>query len=156
MDAVLLEQVLWHIHNWFPRETVKGSCSIVGGSLPASFEDEMLEGQWYRIEGRYLNDGLHQHPADDLEDEDFDATITLLSIPKALLNLVEEIEEWVDDNAEADRAARKGVYQSESFGGYTYTRRADTRSQSGSGTSPSLTGWKAAFAADLNAWRKIS
>lgn len=154
MDATVLENILWHIHNWFEREsfTVKG-CSIEGGELPASITSSMLVQQWYRIEGSYLNDGLHQHPADDLTDETFDGKVTLLAIPRPLLLLADEIADYIDDTSESDKEARKGKYKSESFGGYTYQLRDDSRASSYNG---GLTGWQAAFAADLNPWRKIS
>ena len=151
-DADTLERVLSHIHNWFVREswTVRG-CEIAGGEMPASVASLMLDGQWFRIEGSYLNDGLHQAPASDLSDETFDGTISLLAIPKALLNVVDEIADWIDATAEADRTARSHPYQSESFGGYSYSLKGDSRSNSASG---GLTGWQAAFAGDLNPWRK--
>lgn len=151
-DAGMLEKVLSHIHNWFVREswTAKG-CAIEGGELPASVSSLMLDGQWYRIEGSYLNDGLHQNPASDLEDETFDGTISLLAIPKPLLSIVDEISDWIEDTEQADREARKAKFQSESFGGYSYSLKADSRSNSASG---GLTGWQAAFRSDLNPWRK--
>lgn len=151
-DAGTLEKVLYHIHNWFVRGslTVSG-CAIEDGALPASVTDGMLNGQWYRIEGSYLNDGLHQHPADDLQDETFGGTISLLAVPKPLLDLTDEIHDWIEDTASADRAARAAKYQSESFGGYTYSLKGDSRANSASG---GLSGWQAAFASDLNAWRK--
>lgn len=63
MDVGILEQVLWHIHNWFVRDTISvKTCCIDDGSLPTSITDQMLDGQWYRIEGSYLNDGLTRTP----------------------------------------------------------------------------------------------
>ena len=154
VDAGTLEAVLSHIHNWFERDSFTvGRCAIEGGELPASVSDRLLDGQWYRVEGSYLNDGLHLHPDTSLADETFDATITLLAIPKPLLNVAEEIGEWAAASRESDLKALSAPYQSESFGGYTYSAKATTRPNSGAG---GLTGWKAAFAGDLNAWRKIS
>ena len=155
MDAVVLENILWHIHNWFERETFTVSgCSIEDGELPASITSSMMVQQWYRIEGSYLNDGLHQHPAEDLTDETFDGTITVLAIPRPLLLIADEIADYIDDVAESDKEARKGKYKSESFGGYTYQLKDDSRSASAGGGNS--TGWQAAFASDLNPWRKIS
>lgn len=151
-DAGTLERVLSHIHNWFVRESwTVGGCEIESGELPASVTSKMLDGQWFRIEGSYMNDGLHQNPASDLTDETFDGRISLLAIPKALIEVVDEISDWIDDTAQADREARRGPFQSESFGGYTYSLKADSRSNSASG---GLSGWQAAFRSDLNPWRK--
>lgn len=153
MDAGILEQVLYHIHNWFEREsfTVSG-CEVVGGSLPQTVTELMLEGQWFRIEGSYLNDGLHQNPADDLTDETFDGTISLLAIPKALLLVAQEIADWVDATSEASQTALRSPYQSESFGGYSYSLKGSGGSNSASG---GLSGWQAEFAGRLNPWRKM-
>ena len=148
VDAGILEEVLWHIHNWFVRETfaVK-TCCIDDGSLPASVTDRMLEGQWYLIAGSFLNDGLHQNPDTDLSDETFNGTISLLAIPKPLLKVVEDIGAWLDSDA---GKAAEGPYSSESFGGYSYSLKGD------SGSSGGLSGWRLAFRDRLNPFRKIS
>lgn len=153
VDEGTLEDVLSHIHNWFIRETFTvRDCEISNGELPESVSARLLDGQWYRIEGSYLNDGVHNHPSDSLADERFDATISLLAIPRGLLTVAERISSWVADTEEADSAARRAKYKSESFGGYTYTLKEDSRSGSGSN---GLKGWQAAFSSDLNPWRKI-
>jgi hypothetical protein len=147
MDAGILEQVLWHIHNWFEREQIPvRTCCIDDGSLPASITDRMLEGQWYRIEGSALNDGLHLHPAEDLADETFDGSISILSVPKALLSVVDEIAAWQQANGQSV----DGPYSSESFGGYSYTLKSD------GGDGAGLSGWRLAFRDSLNPWRKLS
>ena len=150
MDAGILEDVLEHIHNWFERDSITVSgCEISDGSLPASVTSGMIARQWYRIEGSYLNDGLHQHPAADLEDETFDGKVTLLAIPKPLLRVAEEIASW----QEANGGVVDGPYASESFGGYTYSIKSDSGANSGSG---GLSGWRLAFRDRLNPWRKIA
>lgn len=153
MDAGILEQILWHIHNWFEREQIPVStCCIDDGSLPTSITDQMLDGQWYRIEGSYLNDGLHKNPDTELSDETFNGTITLLAIPKPLLRLAEQIQDYIDATSEANQKALSSPYQSESFDGYSYTLKSGSVADSGSG---GLTGWQAAFASQLNPWRKM-
>lgn len=148
MDAGMLEEVCWHIHNFFVCATLPANgCAIESGQLPASVG--LLDGQWYRIEGSYLNDGVHQHPADDLSDETFDGTISMMAPPKAFLSVVEDIAAW----QEANGSAADSPYASESFGGYSYTLKSDSGAQSGSG---GLTGWRLAFRDRLNPWRKMS
>ena len=151
VDAAMLERVLTHIHNFFDHGSFYLSdCTIEGGRLPRSVT--LPEGVWYRIEGSLLNDGLHRHVAPDLNDETFAGTVTVCAVPNALLDIVEEIQEWVDANAEARAKAASTPYQSESFDGYSYNLRGDL---SGS-TGHELTGWQSAFATELNAWRKMS
>lgn len=153
MDAGILEQVLYHLHNWFEREsfTVSG-CEVVNGSLPESVTEHILEGQWFRIKGSNLNDGLHQNPDNELYEETFDGTISLLAIPKALLLVAQDISDWVDATHEASQQALRSPYQSESFGGYSYSLKDSGGSNSGSGC---LSGWQAEFAGRLNPWRKM-
>ena len=148
VDAILLEEILSHIHNWFDKgsEPQTGTFTVSDGAIaPASIP----EGAWYRVQGSYLNDGLHLHPADDLTDEEFEGTVTVLRIPRPLLRLAEEIAAWQVQYG----AASQGPYQSESFGGYSYTLRGDSGSQDGS---QGLTGWRLAFRDRLNTFRKIS
>ena len=152
MDAGILEQVLYHIHNWFVYDTIgTGHCEIAGGSLPASLS--IPDGAWYRIQGSMLNDGLHQHPATDLNDETFDGTVTVCAIPKALLNVVEDIADWIEHYNTARENLQDSPFASESFGGYSYSIRSDLTANNASG---GLTGWQAEFASRLNPWRKIA
>lgn len=154
VDAGMLEQVLYHLHNWFEHGSINAcDCEIAGGALPASIESSMPDGAWYRIQGSLMNDGLHRNPAEDLLDETFSGTVTICAVPRALLAVVEEISDYVSDTRESDREARKGRYKSESFGGYTYQLKDDSRA---GGSNGGLTGWQAAFASDLNPWRKIA
>ena len=156
IDAGLLEEVLWHIHNWFERDSIAASsCTIDDGQLPTSITSNLVEGQWYRVEGSILNDGLHLHPDTNLQDETFDGTITPLVIPKPLLRIVNEIQEWVELTQEARNKALASPYQSESFDGYSYSIRGDLTSNSASGGPTGLSGWQAVFATRLNPWRKI-
>lgn len=145
MDARVLEQILWHIHNWFERDSIQVTgCTVSGGRLPASIPD----GAWYRIEGSLMNDGLHRHPDAGLYDETFDGTITICAIPNAVLDLAEEVGEWMSRYDAASKEALSRPYQSESFGGYTYSLRSDL---TGGGSS----GWQDVFSDRLNDWRKV-
>ena len=150
MDATILEHVLGSIHNWFVRDTLSvGECTISDGALPASVP--IPDGVWYRIQGSYLNDGMHLKgdESEGLTDETFSGTITTHVIPKPLLELVDEISQWATKYGES----ANGPYQSESFGGYSYSLRGN--SSSANGNAPS-TGWRAAFAGRLNQWRKLA
>jgi hypothetical protein len=67
-----------------------------------------------------------------------------MRIPKAVLDLNKDIDDWVTANA----GAINSPYQSESFGGYSYTKASGN-------TSSGLIGWQSQFADRLNRWRKI-
>jgi len=140
----MLGLVLKHLKNWFvlPGGVRCGTYTVENGSITLPF---LLEGQHFRILGSVFNDGVHQYSDElTLTDETFYGEIWALAIPKALLDLVTEIEEWQTKNG----AAVSGPYQSESFGGYSYTLKsggADGGSES----------WQSAFSARLNQWRKL-
>ena len=150
MDATMLEQVLGSIHNWFVRDTLSvGECIIEDGALPASVP--ISDGVWYRIQGSYLNDGMHLKGDDSegLVDETFSGTITTHVIPRPLLAVVEEISEYQAKHG----ASANSPYQSESFGGYSYSLKGNSAA---SGTNAPSTGWRAVFAGRLNQWRKLA
>lgn len=136
----MLDHVLAHLRNYFATGYIYGTFEIKNGAVVIP---EILDGQYFRIVGSVFNDGVHQYPANNLKDETFHGTVYALAIPKALLELVAEIEKWQEKNGE--KAA--GPFQSESFGGYSYTLKSGA---DGFGAS-----WQNAFATRLSIWRKI-
>jgi len=139
----MLENVLRHLRNWFCRESRGGTYTIIGGKVDLPF---LQQGQYFRVIGSVFNDGVHQYNDElSLTDETFYGEIWALAIPKALLYIVQDIEEWQTKNG----AASAGIYQSESFGGYSYTLKADAASGSGDNS------WMGAFSSRLSQWRKI-
>ena len=139
----MLEQVLMNIRNWFPVEggIHSGTFTIKDGGIALPF---LANGQYFRICGSVFNDGLHQYPADDLTDETFNGTIWALAIPKAVIELADEIQKWQEKNGEA----ASSPFSSESFGGYSYSKATDAE------TGGAVT-WQSAFKKQLSAWRKI-
>lgn len=138
----MLEQVLRHLNNWFLVEIHEGTFTVENGSIALPF---LQTNQYFRICGSVFNDGLHQYPSTDLTDEIFTGTVWALAVPKAVVTLSEDIASWQEKNGEAVASP----YQSESFGGYSYTKRS---AGSDSGT---LNGWQDAFRGRLNDWRKL-
>lgn len=138
----MLEQVLRHLNNWFLVEIHEGTFTVENGSIALPF---LLTNQYFRICGSVFNDGLHQYPVIDLTDETFTGTVWALAVPKAVIDLSVEIEAWQEKNGEAVASP----YQSESFGGYSYTKR------SAGNDSGALNGWQDAFKSRLNDWRKL-
>ena len=138
----MLEQVLRHLNNWFLVDIHEGTFTVENGSITLPF---LLTNQYFRIVGSVLNDGLHQYPAVDLTDETFTGSVWALAVPKAVIDLSVEIEAWQEKNGEAVVSP----YQSESFGGYSYTKR------SAGSDGNALNGWQGAFKGRLNDWRKL-
>ena len=141
----MIEQVLNFIHNYFISSTKRGHFEIVGGTL---IIDGIKDGQYIKIEGSDLNNGIYLYPTDNLNDEEFDGTVHGLAVPPAVLKVVSDIENWMDKYGEVSNSP----FQSESFGGYSYTR-ASGSSNSSNSSAPT---WQSVFGSSLNAWRKIS
>lgn len=139
----MLEQILMHLKNWFlvPGGIHEDTYTIKDGGITLPF---LQNGQYFRICGSVFNDGLHQYPADDLKTETFNGVIWVLAIPQDVIDLAAEIGAWEKKNG----SASIGPYQSESFGGYSYTKATDAQ------TGGSVT-WQSAFRSRLNHWRKI-
>lgn len=143
----MLEEVLRSLNNWFERDYATGVFEIAGGSIGLP-DGLLLDGQYFRIEGSVFNDGLHQWPAVDLRDETFTGEIAALAVPKAVIDLAARIEEWQTKYGKA----AESPYQSESFGGYSYTKASGGGSQNGSQGGYT---WQSAFRPELNRWRKL-
>ena len=139
----MLEQVLMNIRNWFPVKggIHSGNFTIKDGGVTLPF---LADGRYFRICGSVFNDGLHQYNVLDLTDETFNGTIWALAIPKAVIELADEIQKWQKKNGDASVSP----YQSESFGGYQYSKATDAE------TGGAVT-WQSAFKQQLSAWRKI-
>ena len=142
----MLENVLLHLKNWFLvlDGVHEGSFTIKNGASELPF---LQNGQYYRICGSVFNDGLHKYgdTTDRLTDEAFTGTVWALAIPKAVIELADEIKEWQKKNGEAAQSP----FASESFGGYSYSKATD----SSTGTPAT---WQTVFRSQLNQWRKVS
>lgn len=140
----MLEQILDFIHNYFIKEVYRGTFKIENGILVVDF---LLDGQYFRINGSLLNEGIYQYPANDLKDEEFKGEIWSMAVPKSITDLAIEIEAW--QNEYGDKL--NSPFQSESFGGYSYSKASGTDSKGNS-----LTTWQGVFGSRLNAYRKLS
>ena len=140
----MLEEVLAHIHNWFQVGIYPGKYTIRDGGIALPF---LQNGQYFRIVGSVFNDGLHRYgpEMEALTDETFDGAVWALAIPKAVINLADEIAAW----QEKYKDAAESPYSSESFGGYSYTKNGGANENGGSG------GWQAVFRGRLNLYRKL-
>ena len=140
----MLESVLHHLHNYFIEKTVTGAFEIKENGLNTPL---LSDGRWFMITGSAWNDGVYKAPASGLMDEVFTGEISLLSIPKELVELAEKIQKWCDDQEEG------GAYLSESFGGYSHAKYSYTRA-----VNPETglaVGWQEVFRGELNRWRKL-
>lgn len=146
----MLSNLCKELRNWFDRgqPRIYGSFTIEGGRITdEDFTSVIQANQYFRIIGSVFNDGVYKYTDDlILTDELFVGSIWLMAIPKDVIDLASEIQAWIDKYGEAVNSP----YQSESFGGYSYTKASG--GASGSGSNPT---WQSVFASRLNLWRKI-
>lgn len=147
----MLTEICQFLRNWFERDIISSNFVISGGTITAADGTALplLSGQYYRIVGSVLNDGVHKYEdnKDVLVDEVFNGAVWSMAIPPDFLALVADITSWCAANAEAINTP----YQSESFGGYSYSLK---NSGYASGGENGVT-WQSQFKARLSPWRKI-
>lgn len=147
VSLLALERVMRHCRNWFIRTTRTGDFMISGGVLTGA-ESWLLPGQYYRVMGSVLNDGVHRYgdAEDTLTDEAFSGRVDALAPPRDFLQLAAEIDGWQAKFGEAAASP----YSSENLTGYySYTKASCITQDGGSG------GWEAVFAAKLAPYRKL-
>lgn len=143
-----MTEVFQYLRNWFDRNQPKyyGKFQIEDGALVGDYK--IATGQYYRIIGSALNDGVYKYGSEKLLDETFDGAIWLMAVPVDVRNLITEISIWQDTYGGVD-SANMSPYQSESFGGYSYSKA------SGGTTSSAVPTWQSVFADRLGRYKKL-
>lgn len=160
----MLTQICQYLRNWFVRERWIDTFAVKNGAIEYADGDAppLVNGQYYRIIGSLFNDGVHRYGVEEVEENntlvekpfetltdeaEFSGAVWSMAVPPVMVELDAEIEAWVTANA----GALNSPYQSESFGGYSYSLK------SGSGDTGDSGGisWQNQFASRLAPWRKI-
>ncbi len=132
----MIDEICASLHNYFAVDIVPGEYTVNDGEITLPF---LAAGQFFRVVGSVFCDGVYRYGDKLPADETFDGAIWALAIPPALEAIAAEIEAWEEKNADIVNSP----YQSESFGGYSYTKGSDSAS------------WQGVFAKRLNRWRKL-
>ena len=132
----MIDAICASLRNYFVVEIVDGEYTVTDREITLPF---LAAGQFFRVVGSVFCDGVYRCGDKLPADETFDGAIWAMAIPPTLEELAAEIEEWKAKNADV----LASPYQSESFGGYTYTKGSDSAS------------WQGVFAKRLNRWRKL-
>jgi hypothetical protein len=130
------------VHNFFvvPDGIHIDTFTVKNGSLILPF---LADGQYFRIVGSIFNDGVYVYPAEGLTDETFRGGVWAMAPERAFLDIVSEISAYTETDA-----AKATPYQSESFGGYSYSFNARRDSDD-------PTAWQTVYRKRLNRWRKL-
>lgn len=135
-SGAMIDAICASLRNYFVVEIVDGEYTVTDGGITLPF---LAAGQFFRVVGSVFCDGVYRCGDKLPADETFAGAIWAMAIPPALEAIAAEIEEWKQKNAEVINSP----YQSESFGGYSYTKGSDSDS------------WQGVFAKRLNRWRKL-
>ena len=143
-------EVCKYLRNWFDRGQphFAGDIAVENGALPQTYG--LKVGQYFRIIGSTLNEGVYQYPITTLANETFSGAIWGMALPSAFIALLNDIEAWETKYASVDSAAMS-PYTSESFGGYSKSGGAGS-----SDTNKDKSGtWQGVFGARLAPYRKM-
>lgn len=138
-----LEDICYECHNYFEVGKKAGYFNVTDGNIDVDF---LQDGQYFRVIGSVFNDGIYQYPATDMTEEAFIGEIWAMAVPKAVLELVEEIDAWKEKYG----VALTSPYNSESFGGYSYSK--------GNGYTGNANGtpaWLNVFSDRIKRWYKL-
>lgn len=144
-------EVCSYLKNWFDRNQPKyfGNVSIINGALSETYD--LKVGQYFRIVGSTLNDGVYEYPVTNLEDESFNGAICGMALSKPFLALLDDIEAWKVKYAAADSVAMSPFTSENVPGVYSYSK-----SSGGNDTTTDKSGtWQGAFGARLAPYRKM-
>lgn len=138
----MLTEVCAELRNYFVKDIHNGTFEIVGGKItPLDF---IQENQYFRIVGSVFNDGVYKNTADlVLTDEIFSGAVWSMAVPPSVIDLAAEIKKYNESDE-----AKPSAYNSESFGGYAYTKATDENG--------APIGWKKVFASRLKPYRRIN
>lgn len=147
----MLYDICLYLKNWFDFGQRKffGEITIEDGQ----FEEmsEIQDGQYYRIVGSVFNDDVYKRGEETLTDEVFSGAIWLMAVPQDIIKLEAEIKAWEAKYMTADSAAMS-PFQSESFGGYSYSKASGGTNET---TGSSVPTWQGVFGAKLRRYKKI-
>lgn len=152
----MLTELCKEINNYFDTNRVFGTFKIENGVMPV-LEAFMQDGQYFRIVGSVFNDGVYQYPltvkdgVGELKDEEFEGAVWAMAVPQEVIALADEIKNWCNKYQTVDSMAMS-PYNSESFGGYSYSKSSGG---SGDGSGNGSGTWQGVFANRLSNWRKI-
>ena len=165
----MLTEICNYLKNWFNYKQPQyyGDFTIKNGTINVKtsvkkivFSEDMGEiytkvksmdikdGQYFRIIGSIFNDGVHTLD-EKLTDEDFEGSVWLMAIPVDVQNAATDIKSWQDKYGGVD-SDNMSPFQSESFGGYSYSKGGTSRN-----SASSVPTWQSIFADRLARYKKL-
>ena len=155
----MLTEICGYLRNYFDRDMPKyyGKFTVADGEISCDDGNlELLDGQYFRIVGSALNDGVWKNGDftnfEKMQDETFTGAVWAMAVPPALIGIAQEIAEWNEKYGKADSTALS-PFNSESFDGYSYSKSRS--GVSGSSEADASSTWQGAFGKRLLIWKKL-
>ena len=146
---LVLSEICEYLNNYFQDKKITGKFTIENGTITV---DGLKNGQYFRILGSTFNDGVHKYPIDTVKtpliDEVFEGSIWAMAVPQTVIALTSDISAWQTKYGGGNSDAMS-PFTSESFGGYSYSKGANSVSGGAATT------WQDVFAGRLNKYRKL-
>ena len=145
----MLTRICRYLKNWFVVKTYLGNITVSDGKVYCNGDEiEMQEGQRFALVRIHYVYGTYSY-GDEIEDSEFEGAVWIMDVPADVLEVAERMTEWETANGGADSQAMS-PYQSESFGGYSYSKGSGTNGKVGASVFDI-----ADFAAALSPFKKI-
>lgn len=148
-----------YCNNFFLKDYInytdifKGTFTISGGSF-VSPDFTLKNGQYFRIVGSDLNDGVYCNKNESmalLNDETFTGQVWLMAVPRSFVTLCDNAAAW-RTKYETTGSANMSPYQSESVQGvYNYSKGSTGSTSGGAAVT-----WQSQFGKFFAAYRRIS
>lgn len=145
----MLTELCGYLKNWFVTERFYGDFVVSGDSITRADGTELpiQKGQHFCIVGSIFNDGVYCNSEElTLHPEGFNGAVWAMAIPEDVLVLAKDIKAWRDKYEGID-SSMLSPYNSESYGGYSYSK-----SNNADGTGAS---WQSVFSNRLKRYRKV-
>lgn len=153
-----LTEVCAEVNNYFLKDYIDVSKYIHSGTFTIESHgisdiSFLKAGQYFRIVGSDLNDGVYQNTTagmESLTDETFTGAVWAMSPPPAFIKLADDIAAWRTAN-ESATSKNMSPFSSESVSGvYSYSKGAGSGADGGTAVT-----WKSQFKSRLNAYRRV-
>lgn len=145
----MLTEICAYLKNYFEYEKHIGDIVVNSNTITCNGETIALEeGQYFALFRDRNPIGVFKQ-GDTLKDRTFHGAVWLMDLPEGVIKADAWAEAWMLSNGGADSEANS-AYQSESFGGYSYSKGSNSSGKVGASIFDN-----AQFAAMLSPYRKI-
>lgn len=128
----MLSRICVYLKNYFETERIIGDVVISDGVITVDgVEVELADGEYFALFHEHYAYGVFQNGADYVEDNSFRGAVWRMDVPDSILDAMKWALEWEAKNGNPDDNANS-AFNSESFGGYTYTKAQSSMSTIGS------------------------